>query len=203
MPGCDFTRRDFLRWTGAAAATPFFARRTLLNGSAAIPARRDDVSPVNLELVTSPKSEPIITWYTGYTGTDDGLGRMKPAPADGDVHWGTHPSGSTGSPAAVAHTPYHYVELTGLEPGSAPITTRPASNGKPVPPTQFTLIAATRSVPPTSGSLPAGPTASRPPSRRRAGSSSPSYCATTCTWVKPKRGCSAVHRSTESSRNPA
>src|SRR3954447_25782423 len=27
VPGCDFTRRDFLRWTGVAAASPFFARR--------------------------------------------------------------------------------------------------------------------------------------------------------------------------------
>ena len=52
---------------------------------------KGDISPVNLELVTLTEDRAIITWYTGFTGTDDGLGRMQPAPADGEVHWGTHP----------------------------------------------------------------------------------------------------------------
>ena len=52
------------------------------------------MSPANLELVTLTEDRAIITWYTGYTGTDDGLGRMRPgARPDGEVHWGTHPSG--------------------------------------------------------------------------------------------------------------
>ena len=42
--------------------------------------------------MTLTEDRAIITWYTGYTGTDDGLGRMEPAPADGDVHWGTNPT---------------------------------------------------------------------------------------------------------------
>ena len=93
MPGCDFTRRDFLRWTGVAAASPFFARRLFDNGVAAARGRKDAVSPVNLELVTLTEHRAIITWYTGHTGTDDGLGRMEPAPAEGVVAWGTDPSG--------------------------------------------------------------------------------------------------------------
>ena len=94
VPGCDFTRRDFLRWTGVAAASPFFARRLFAQRRRGRRAsRKDEVSPVNLELVTLTEDRAIITWYTGYTGTDDGLGRMEPAPADGVVHWGTNPSG--------------------------------------------------------------------------------------------------------------
>ena len=92
MPGCDFTRRDFLRWTAVAAASPFVARRLFDNGVAAATQPATTVSPVNLELVTLTEDRAIITWYTGYTGTDDGLGRMEPAPADGEVHWGTNPS---------------------------------------------------------------------------------------------------------------
>ena len=41
--------------------------------------------PVNLELVTLTETSAVLTWYTGEPGTDDGLGRMKPAPADGEV----------------------------------------------------------------------------------------------------------------------
>lgn len=141
MPGCDFTRRDFLRWTGVAAATPFFARRTLLNGVELTAPRRDDVTPVNLELVTLTEDRAIITWYTGYTGTDDGLGRMKPAPADGVVFWGTNPQRlNRVAGSRWQHTPYHYVELDGLEPGRT-YYYRAVSNGKPVTPTPFTLIA--------------------------------------------------------------
>src|SRR4051812_20013360 len=118
MPGCDFTRRDFLRWTGVAAATPFFARRTLLDGVDRPAARRDDISAVNLELVTLTEDQAIITWYTGFTGTDDGIGRMKPAPADGHVLWGTDPQHLTRVAGTYwRNTPYHYVELNGLEPG--------------------------------------------------------------------------------------
>ena len=141
MPGCDFTRRDFLRWSGVAAASPFFAKRLLLNGVAATATRNDPVSPVNLELVTLTEDRAIITWYTGITGTDDGLGRMQPAPADGVVHWGTHPQRLHRTTwGRRSHTPYHSVELSDLEPGQT-YYYEARSNGKPVPPTPFTLIA--------------------------------------------------------------
>ena len=140
MPGCDFTRRDFLRWSAVALATPIALRSEFLSSVAAASTQRDDVSPANLELVTLTEDRAVITWYTGYTGTDDGLGRMRPAPAHGEVHWGTHPGrlnrvagGSSGD------TPYHYVELTSLEPGQT-YYYQGRSNGKPVPPTQFTLV---------------------------------------------------------------
>ncbi|MEV5174319.1 hypothetical protein AB0L10_25320 [Streptomyces flaveolus] len=50
------------------------------------------MTPVNLEVVTLAEDHAIITWYTGEAGTDDGLGRMLPAPADGEVVYGTHPN---------------------------------------------------------------------------------------------------------------
>ncbi|MBX6765653.1 MAG: metallophosphoesterase family protein [Actinomadura rubrobrunea] len=80
-------------------------------------ADADAVQPVNLELVTLTETSAVITWYTGEPGTDDGLGRMRPAPADGEVVYGTHPSRLNQTVAEDADTPYHYVELTGLEPG--------------------------------------------------------------------------------------
>ncbi len=140
VPGCDFTRRDFLRWSGVAAASPLFARSAILSGVGLTPAHRDDISPVNLELVTLTEDRAIITWYTGYTGTDDGLGRMKPAPAGGEVHWGTHPTRLHRVAGHRRETPYHYVELRGLEPGRT-YYYQARSNGKPVPPTPFTIIA--------------------------------------------------------------
>ena len=86
MPGCDFTRRDLLRWTAyAAAATPLALTATPAFGATASAASTGAVTPVNLELVTLAEDHAVITWYTGNAGTDDGLGRMIPAPADGEV----------------------------------------------------------------------------------------------------------------------
>ena len=86
VPGCDFTRRDLLRWSAVALAAPLVPPlrwgRTAAVG---------DVSPAHLELVTLTEERAIITWYTGETGTNDGLGRMEPAPADAEVRWGTDP----------------------------------------------------------------------------------------------------------------
>jgi hypothetical protein len=81
VPGCDFTRRDFLRWSAVALASPITLRSEFLTSVAAASTQRDDVSPANLELATLTEDRAVITGYTGYTGTDDGLGRMRPAPA--------------------------------------------------------------------------------------------------------------------------
>jgi hypothetical protein len=139
MPGCDFTRRHFLRWTAVAAASPFFARRLFDNG-VAVARSRGPISAVNLELVTLTERRAIVTWYTGYTGTDDGLGRMEPAPSDGVVHWGTDPQRL--DRIATDHwrdTPYHYVELDGLEPGRT-YYYQARSKGLAATPMPFTLI---------------------------------------------------------------
>jgi hypothetical protein len=114
---------------------------TAFSGVAQASTDPHDVSPANLELVTLTEDRAVITWYTGYTGTDDGLGRMVPAPADGEVRWGTNPGRLHRVAGGISdHTPYHYVELRGLEPGQT-YYYQARSNGKPVPPTPFTLIA--------------------------------------------------------------
>ena len=140
MPGCDITRRDLLRWSAVALTSPLVLHNDFLRSVATASIRRGDVSPTNLELVTLTEDRAVITWYTGYTGTDDGLGRMRPARAHGEVHWGTNPRRLNRiADGSSDETPYHYVELTDLEPGQT-YYYQARSNGKPVPPTQFTLI---------------------------------------------------------------
>jgi 3',5'-cyclic-AMP phosphodiesterase len=133
-----------LRWSAWAAAAAPLALSPALAGSAGATTRSagpDTVTPVNLELVTLTEDRAVITWYTGVTGTDDGLGRMVPAPADGEVYYGTHPSRLNRVAGGISsHTPYHYVELTGLEPGQT-YYYQARSKGKPASPTPFTLIA--------------------------------------------------------------
>lgn len=139
MPGCDFTRRDLLRWTAyAAAVAPLALTAT---PAFATTASTGTVVAVNLELVTLAEDHAIITWFTGIAGSDDGIGQMTPAPADGEVRFGTRPDRLNRVAFDVAHgTPYHHVELTGLEPGRT-YYYQAFSNGVPATPTPFTLIA--------------------------------------------------------------
>ncbi|GAA0568206.1 purple acid phosphatase family protein [Actinomadura livida] len=109
---CRPSRRDLIRWSAVVASASLVPA---LDGTAARAA--DDVRPVNLELVTVTETTAVLTWYTGVPGTDDGLGRMKPAASDAQVVYGTHPSRLTRSAHGPSGTPYHYVELTDLEPG--------------------------------------------------------------------------------------
>ncbi|WP_222720240.1 purple acid phosphatase family protein [Actinomadura sp. HBU206391] len=130
-----------LRWSAvAAAAVPLAAVDPARGHAATGSGRPDAVLPVNLELVTLTEDRAIVTWYTGVPGTDDGLGRMVPAPADGEVRYGTHPTRLNRVAHGISsHTPYHHVELTDLEPGQT-YYYQARSNGKPVSPMRFTLI---------------------------------------------------------------
>ncbi|MFG1997646.1 fibronectin type III domain-containing protein [Spirillospora sp. NPDC048911] len=113
---CRPSRRDLLRWSAVVAGASLLPVTDPERVYAAA-ARTGAVRAVDLELVTLTENSAILTWYTGVPGTDDGLGRMKPAPSDGEVEYGTHPGRLTQRAAGPADTPYHYVELTGLEPG--------------------------------------------------------------------------------------
>jgi hypothetical protein len=108
---CRPSRRELLRFgaivMGASVVPVIDSERAYASAA----------QPVNLELVTLTETGAILTWYTGEPGTDDGLGRMKPAPADGEIVYGTHPRRLDRTVPGTAGTPYHYVELTGLEPG--------------------------------------------------------------------------------------
>ena len=206
MPGCNVTRRDVLRWSAVALASPIVLHGDFLSRVAAASGRTDDVSPVNLELVTLTEDRAVITWYTGYTGTDDGLGRMQPAPARRRGALG-HATRSGSNRVAGGRSARHAVPLRRADrprartdlllPGALE---REAGAADAVHADQRQRgrhlgLRARR---------PAARTASRRPSRRRAGSSSPSRCATTCTWARRRPGSSAAsRRSRASSRFPA
>jgi hypothetical protein len=135
------SRREVLRWSAVVAATPLVAALDPERAyAAALSAGPDAVAPVNLELVTLTESSAIVTWYTGVPGTDDGLGRMVPAPADAQVVYGTHPARLSRTVHARSGTPYHHVELTGLEPGQT-YYYQARSRGRAATPTPFTITA--------------------------------------------------------------
>jgi hypothetical protein len=126
-----------LRWTafalaaGPVVATP--ARAWAAGGPG-------DVLSTNLELVTLTEDEAIITWYTGASGSVDGLGRMEPMPADAEVVWGTSPTAlDQVASSERTDTPYHRVRLTGLEPGRT-YYYQARSGGSLAAPTLFSLI---------------------------------------------------------------
>ena len=103
-------------------------------------AQSGAVTPANLELVTLMEDRATFTWYTGYAGSDDGLGRMEPAPGDAELVWGTSPDRLDQTAAGRrADTPYHVVELTGLEPGRT-YYYEARSGGLAVPPTAFGMV---------------------------------------------------------------
>jgi len=135
MPGCcHLTRREALSWAALVAATPLLS-------AAADPGRAygAQVGPtvaMNLELVTLTETSVVLTWYTGDSGSSDGLGRFAPVPSDTEVLMGTNP----GALKQVLHdttaTPYHYAEITGLEPGQTYFYVA-QSGGRPATPAPF------------------------------------------------------------------
>ena len=74
--------------------------------------------PINLELVTVTETSAVLTWFTGDPTRIDGMGRLAPMPADTEVLLGTSPLTLRTVVHDPAPTPYHYVELTDLEPGA-------------------------------------------------------------------------------------
>ncbi|MGI8664053.1 MAG: metallophosphoesterase [Acidimicrobiales bacterium] len=73
---------------------------------------------INLELVTLTETSAIVTWFTGDPTRIDPVGRLAPMPADTEVLLGTSPLNLRPVFHDDTATPYHYVELTGLEPGA-------------------------------------------------------------------------------------
>jgi hypothetical protein len=124
------SRRQFLRWAGLVAATPLLV--SLEERTAR--ALNAPVAAVNLELVTLTETSVILTWFTGDPSKGpDSFGRLTPVGADTEVWMGT----SSGQLQQVylddTKTPYHYAEITGLEPGQ-PYFFVARSNGVPAVP---------------------------------------------------------------------
>jgi hypothetical protein len=116
---CGLTRREVLQWGAIVAASPLLAALPdperaygLTRAAAANPA-----IPIHLELVTLTETTAILTWFTGDPTRLDEAGRPAPMPADTEVLLGTSPADLRQVFYDPTPTPYHYVELTGLEPG--------------------------------------------------------------------------------------
>jgi hypothetical protein len=127
--GVPLTRRQFLRKSALVAAT-FPLVRPDRGWSLAEAADATGLAvPMNLELVTVTDTSAIFTWFTGDPTQLDEFGRPKPVAAPGKVLVGPsllelHEVDSH------APTAYHYVEVTGLRPGTR-YWFRAESNGVP------------------------------------------------------------------------
>lgn len=101
---------------GALVAATFPAGGVLLSQRAAhagVPV------PMHLELVTVTDTSAVITWFTGDPTAPDEFGRPAPVAAPGRVLLGTSPNPTTWvSVGEHEPTPYHYVEVSGLKPGT-------------------------------------------------------------------------------------
>src|SRR3954451_11705702 len=95
--GSGPSRRDLIRSSvilgaivgGTALMTVADPDRAYATARAAGPGA---VQPTDLELGTLTEISGIFTWYTSVPGTDEGLGGMRPAPADGEIVYGTNPA---------------------------------------------------------------------------------------------------------------
>lgn len=109
------TRREMLRFTALAAATPVLVRYT--RPARAFAQAESRAVPMHLELVTLTDTSAVLTWFTGDPTAPDDYARPAPLPADTVVRLGTSPAALTTVVDRDDRTPFHYVELTGLEPG--------------------------------------------------------------------------------------
>jgi len=116
---CHLTRRQLLQWAAVVAASPLLSALDdheraygLTRAAAATPP-----VAINLELVTLTETSAIVTWFTGDPTRPDPMGRLAPVPADTEVLIGTSPANLRTVYHDATQTPYHYAELTGLEPG--------------------------------------------------------------------------------------
>jgi hypothetical protein len=99
-------------------------------------SRAGPVVAMNLELVTLTETTAILTWFTGDPTQPDAVGRPRPVPADSEVLLGTSPLALRSVHHDAGLTPFHYVELTGLEPGQTYFYV-PRSGGAPALPAAF------------------------------------------------------------------
>ena len=126
---CGLSRRQLVRLgaAGAAAglAVPVLGASAALAGSTsgAGGSPGGDLYAQDLELVTVTDTGFVLTWYTGASPAPavpyDPDQEPAPVAADGVVRYGTDPSRLDRVAAQRGgETPYHYVEVTGLRPGT-------------------------------------------------------------------------------------
>lgn len=130
------SRRQFLRYASLVAATPLAARAFSPGPAKAFKQTSANAIPINLELVTVTDTSAVLTWLTGDPAQPDQFGRPRPVPSDTVVELGTSPLNLQRVVERDDETPFHYVELSGLEPGR-PYYYRCLSNGVPATSTQL------------------------------------------------------------------
>jgi len=124
---CHLTRRQLLQWAALVAASPLLSAlddperaygvarargRAAVRGQTAGPA-----VALNLEMVTLTETSVVLTWMSGDPTRPDSVGRPAPVPADTEVLLGTSPASLKQALHDTTARPYHYAEITGLEPG--------------------------------------------------------------------------------------
>jgi hypothetical protein len=140
------SRREFIRY-GALVAASY----PLLKLDRLLAEEEDDGNgvPIHLELVTVSDTRAVITWFTGDPTNLDEFGRPSPVAKPGRVLMGTSPDPSSWEAiGAHAPTPYHYVEIRGLRPGTT-YYWRAESAGVPAAPTAFSPNHAQIAAPPS------------------------------------------------------
>ena len=123
MDCCGPTRRQALLWGSLAAAVP-----VIVGGVSAetASAATTDLLVTDLEVATVTDTSVIITWFTGSTSAVDTYGFPLPVAADTELQLGQwDPTTLAIVPGSLqtvfqdeTATPYHYAEVTGLEPGT-------------------------------------------------------------------------------------
>jgi Icc protein len=119
MCQAGLTRRQLLRYAALVGAT-FPVASAIDKGWLLSAAAGSGLAvPHNLELVTVTDTEAVITWFTGDPTQPDEFGRPLPVAAPGRVLLGTSPDPRSWQPVGDHDpTPYHYVEISGLKPGT-------------------------------------------------------------------------------------
>ncbi|MGH2685927.1 MAG: metallophosphoesterase [Actinomycetota bacterium] len=122
----SLTRRQLLRQAALLAATaPVVASISPFRSLAeALELQRGAGTgaavPMHVELVTVTDTQAIITWFTGDPTDLDEFGRPRPVSAPGRVLIGVDPDPRTWREVGVhGPTPFHYVVVDGLEPGTS------------------------------------------------------------------------------------
>jgi 3',5'-cyclic-AMP phosphodiesterase len=144
----NLTRRQLLRYAALVGVT--FPVASAIDRGWLLSAVAGDglAAPMNLELVTVTDTEAVITWFTGDPTQPDAFGRPLPVAAPGRVLIGTSPDPRSWVEAGVHDpTPYHYVEIAGLRPGTT-YYWRAESAGQPAVPTVTPRTDPTSAAPP-------------------------------------------------------
>ncbi|MFA5786160.1 MAG: metallophosphoesterase [Actinomycetota bacterium] len=114
----EISRRQFVKMAGVIAGAGVAAGAGMVRprwSFAQIPA-----VPTNLELVTVTDSSFALTWFTGDPTSLDEYRRPAPVPSDTVLYYGSDPNPLNWQKVVVEEeTPYHYVEIEGLEPGTS------------------------------------------------------------------------------------